>query len=171
MDFLTLAKQRYSVRKYEDRPIEEEKLAKILEAGHVAPTGVNHQPQRIHVIRSQEGLAKIRGLTKCHYEAPVVLLISYQESEVWKNPLEEGVNSGQQDVSIVATHMMLEAWEQGIGSCWVNLFSPSQVAREMDLPEGEVPVLLLLLGVAAEDAQPAPWHEKFRPLEEIVSYH
>lgn len=86
------------------------------------------------------------SLTKCHYDAPTVLIIAYDKSKDWKNSNEEGVHSGEQDASIVATHMMLEAWELGIGSCWVNFFSPSQVAEEFGFPENITPVLILPIG-------------------------
>ena len=168
MTFMELAKARYSVRSFDPRPIEEEKLAKILEAGNIAPTAKNSQSQRIYVLRSEEALEKVRGLTKCHYGAPVVLLIAYDRDVQFKNPFEEGVSSGQQDASIVATHIMLEAWELGIGSCWVNLFAPTQTAKAFGLPENEVPVLLLPIGYPAEDAAPSERHALVRPLDETV---
>ncbi|MBR1780662.1 MAG: nitroreductase family protein [Oscillospiraceae bacterium] len=168
MNFTELAKTRYSVRSFDPRPIEEEKLKTILEAGHLAPTAKNNQPQRIYVIRSEEGLAKIRSLTKCHFGAPVVLLFAYNADEEWNNPLEAGVRSGQEDVSIVATHIMLQATELGVGSIWVNLFAPTETKRALGLPENETPVLLMPLGYAAPDAQPGPNHTKYRPLAETV---
>ncbi len=168
MDFMELTRVRYSVRKFDSRPIEEEKLTKILEAGNAAPTAKNLQPQRIYVVRSEENMEKIRTLTICHFGAPVVLLFAYDRDEEWQNPLEVGVHSGPQDVSIVATHIMLQAAELGIGSCWVNRFSPTETARVMGLPENEVPLLLMPLGYPAEDAEPAPRHTEKRPLHETV---
>lgn len=170
MDFMTLARERFSVRDYEDRPIEKEKLEKILEAGHIAPTAVNAQPQRIYVLQSPEALEKIRSLTRCAFNAPVVLLFTYNEDEQWRNKKEEGYTSGQQDVGIVATHVMLEAWELGIGSCWVNVFPPSLTAQTFGIPGNERPVLLMPLGYAAKDAQPSERHTAYRPMEEIVKY-
>jgi nitroreductase len=106
MEFLELAKARYSERSFEKSyPIEEEKLSKILEAGRVAPTACNLQPQKIYVLKSEDSLWKAAKLTHT-YEAPVVLLICYDENVVWKNAREEGYNSGEQDASIVASSMM-----------------------------------------------------------------
>ena len=122
MDFEALARARFSVRDYKGTPIEEEKLQKILEAGRIAPTAKNSQAHRVYVLQSEEALEKIRAITRCAFNAPVVLLVAYDENEEWVNPLEGGHRSGQQDASIVATHMMLQAWELGIGSCWVNFF-------------------------------------------------
>ena len=69
-DFLELACERYSVRKYSDKQIEDEKLEKILKAAQVAPTGNNFQPQRVFVIKSEEGLEKIRSFTPYCFNAP-----------------------------------------------------------------------------------------------------
>lgn len=91
-------------------------LELILEAANVAPTGCNYQPQRIYVVKSEEALAKINEASKCIFGAKTVLIFAYDKGEDWKNRLEEGVHSGVQDVSIVATHAMMEAWECGVGS-------------------------------------------------------
>ena len=168
MDFTELAKMRYSVRKFVHREIEQEKLNAILEAGNLAPTAKNNH--RIYVIKSDENLEKIRGLTECHYGAPVVLLFAYNKDEEWQNIFEQGVRSGQQDVSIVATHIMLKAAELGVGSVWVNMFPPTETKRVMGLPENEVPVLLMPLGYAAGDASPAPRHTACKPLDETVRF-
>ena len=107
LPFLELAKLRYSVRKYSGKVVPKETLVKILEAGNVAPTAMNLQPQRIHVLQNPQKLAIIDKLTHCRYGAPVVLVFTYNKDEDWKNPKEEGVRSGVEDVSIVATHIML----------------------------------------------------------------
>ena len=71
----------------------------------------------------------------------------------------------------MATHIMLEAWELGIGSCWVNLFFNAEVEKAFALPENEKAVLLMPLGYAAEDSKPVEkWHFGYKPLEETVSY-
>ena len=168
--FLDLAKDRYSVRKFTDRTIEQEKLAMILEAGNVAPTAVNYQPQRIYILRSEEAIQKARELCPCTYGANTILLFAYDKNADWKNPRQEGIHSGQQDVSIVATHIMLEAWSLGIASCWVNLFSNEEVARAFALPENEEVVLLMPLGYAAEDAGPIEkWHNHAKPIGDTVT--
>ena len=167
MDFLELAKNRYSERFFDSRPIEDEKLFKILEAGRICPTACNNQPQRIYLLKSSEALEKIRNITRCAFNAPAVFLIAYEETEEWHNPLQEGITSGQQDASIAAAQMMLEAWDQGLGSCWVCYFPNDEVAKAFDLPEGVKPVMLLPVGYAAEDAVPAKGHLEKRPAGEL----
>lgn len=168
MEFEQLIRERYSVRKYSDAPIEEEKLQKILEAGRIAPTGHNSQPQRVYVIRSEEGLKKIRELCVCAFNAPVVLMVSMNKDEQWKNDLEPGQAAGIQDAAIVATHMMLEAWNLGIGSCWVNWIPYTKVREAFALPEEEELVLIMPIGYPAENAHPSKLHSTYRPLEELV---
>lgn len=168
--FLELAKERYSVRKFREQQIEQEKLDKILEAGNVAPTAVNYQLQRIYVLQSEEALAKVRSLCPCTYGAPTVLLIAYDDNQDWDNPKQPGIHSGEQDVSIVATHMMLEAWSFGVASCWVNLFSNTEMEQAFDLPANEKTVLIMPLGYASEDAKPVEkWHFGYKEIKEIVT--
>lgn len=167
-DFLSLAKERYSVRKYQDKAIEPEKMEKILEAAKVAPTAANHQPFRIYILKSAEALKTIREITPCAFNAPVVLLMTYNKDEQWKNNQEPGIAAGEEDVSIVATHIMLEAWDLGIASCWVNAFPNSKAAGAFHIPENEKVVLLMPLGYAAPEARPAAMHTQYRAMNEVV---
>jgi nitroreductase len=73
MDFLDLAKSRYSERSFDQRTVEQEKLDKILEAGQVVPTACNYQPQKFYLIRSEEGLKKLRQVTPFHYNVPLMI--------------------------------------------------------------------------------------------------
>ena len=168
MTFTELIQTRYSVRDFSEAPVEEEKLQKILAAGMLAPTGHNYQPQRVYVLKSSEAIAKIRGLTRCAFNAPYVLMFTYDTNEDWKNPFEEGIHAGQQDVSIVATHMMLAAWDLGIGTCWVNYFPNSLVKQAFGLPQSEEVVLLLPMGYPSQTSHPAKLHDLSRPMAQIV---
>ena len=168
MELQEAIRGRYSVRSYQDTPIPDDVLNAILEAGRLAPTAVNAQPQRIYVLRSPEALEKIRGLTRCAFNAPVVLLIAYDADTEWHNPLEAGITSGQQDAAIVATHMMLTAYENGVGSCWVCYFPNTAVKAAFALPENEIPALLMPLGYPAADAAPSERHAKRQQPEALV---
>jgi nitroreductase len=167
MEFTDVIKERYSVRSYSDRKIEEEKLEKILQAGILAPTAKNIQPQRIYVLESAEAVEKTRNLTPCTYGAPMVLLVCYDKNESWKNTAS-GEDSGVEDASIACTHIMLEAWNQGIGSCWVNMYNSNKVKAEFNLPENIVPVCMLPIGYASQDAKPNEiFHNSYKSKEEI----
>ncbi|MGI6401982.1 MAG: nitroreductase family protein [Thermoguttaceae bacterium] len=170
MTFLELAKKRFSVRKYDDKPIEQEKIDILLQAAQAAPTGANEQPQRIYILQSPEALEKLSSLCSCVFGAKTVMLFTYNTDEEWKNPLEEGVTAGIEDVSIIATHVMLQAEELGIGSCWVNYFANSKIAEAFDIPKNERVVLLLTLGYPAADAKPSPMHLKRKDIDSYVKY-
>ena len=170
MSFLEMAKERYSVRKYSDKPIEKEVMDQILEAGNVAPTAKNIQPQRIYVLQSEEAIAKVAELSPCTFGAKTILVFTYNLDEEWHNPLEEGIRSGIEDVSIVATHIMMAAWDLGIGTCWCNFFPNSQLEKALNLPENEKSVLFMTMGYPAENSHPGPMHEPCRDISETVRY-
>ena len=102
MEFMELAKERYSVRKYKDTKLTQEQIDRLLEVSNLAPTGKNNQPHRIYVLQSDEALAKINEITPCAFHAPVVFMFTYNKDEDWKNAREEGIHSGIEDVSIGA---------------------------------------------------------------------
>ena len=162
MTFLELAKSRFSVRSFKDQPVSDEHLNLILEAGRVAPTACNNQPQHIYVAKSAEAVAKMRTISPCTYNAPVILAICYDTTV-------QAANFGEQDASIVCTHMMLEAWEQGIGSCWVGMFNAEELVKAFNLPENIRPIALLPIGYAAEGIQPAPLHTAYREFADTVT--
>lgn len=168
MEFDQILSERYSVRAFSSKAIEPDKLNRILEAGRLAPTAKNNQPQRIYVLKSEAALQKIRAITRCAFNAPVVLLVAVDTETMWKNPLEDGITSGQQDAAIVATQMMLAAWNEGIGSCWVGYMPNSEVHAAFDLPENEQVVLLMPIGYPAPEAVSSPNHGKRKPLSETV---
>ena len=108
MDFEKLCAERYSLRKYADLPVEAEKLEKVLEAGHNAPTAHNLQPQRILVMQSREALEKAEECTACKFHAPVILVVAYDPAKAW-NREGDMKNHGEIDATIAATQMMLQA--------------------------------------------------------------
>ena len=169
MNFMELASQRYSVRSYSEQPVEQEKIDLILKAAQLAPTAVNFQPQMIYVLKSETAMNKINRLCRCIYGAPMVFLICSDERKTWKSQTERGYSTGEMDCSIVCTHMMLEAWEQGLGSVWVRLFDVNAVAKAFDLPSYIKPICLLPVGYASEDSVPyAPWHDVYRDISEFT---
>lgn len=170
MNFMELAKARYSVRKFADKPVEQEKLDLLLEAGNIAPTAKNNQAHRIYVFRSKEAVEKLGDFTPCIYGAGTVFLFTYNKNEQYVNQEDPRVKSGEQDASIVATHIMLEAAELGLGSCWVNRFLKTKLEKAIGLPEDEEAVLLLPVGYIADGSEPTPRHTQKKPLEATVKY-
>ena len=166
MSFFDLARRRYSERYFAETPLEEEKLYKILEAGRIAPTACNNQPQRFYVLKSADALAKAAQLTHT-YNAPVVILVCYVYADAWHNP-RDGFCSGDMDASIAASSMMFEAEDLSVHSIWLRGFDAAKVQEAFDLPDGTVPSLMLALGYPSEKSKPAPLHEQREPIEEFV---
>ena len=169
MEFREVVENRYSCKKYGPKEVDKKILEAILEAGRVAPTAKNLQEQHIYVVESEENLAKIDNATPCRYGAPTVLVVAFDKNNVFTYPGEKR-NSGIEDASIVATHLMLAAYNEGVDSCWLNFFDPDKLAKNLGLPENEEILMLLDLGYAAEDAGPLPNHGSRKPLSETVSY-
>lgn len=169
MEFTDVIEKRYSCKNYSARKVEDEKLTAILNAGRVAPTAKNFQEQRIYVVRSEEGLAKIDAATPCRYGAPVCLVVAYDRSNMFTYPGGKHT-SGAEDAAIVATHMLLAAANAGVDSCWINFFDPEKLAAELGLPENEEVLMLMDLGYAAKGAGPLANHGLRKPLEETVAY-
>ena len=169
MEFKEVVKNRYSCKKYRDDKVEPEKLEAILSAGRLAPTAKNLQEQHIYVLQSEEMLAKVDALTPCRYNAPVVLVVAFDKNNVFTYPGDKR-DSGVEDATIVATHMILAAADEGVDSCWVNFFDPEKAAEALGLPENEEVLMLMDLGYAAEGAGPLVNHDSRKPLSETVTY-
>ena len=169
MEFKEVIQKRYSCRRFSDRQVEPEKLNAILEAGRLSLTAKNLQEQHIYVLRSPEALAMIDAHTRCRFGAPTVLAVAFDKHNVFTYPGGKR-DSGIEDASIVATHMILAAADEGVESCWINLFDPDKLAESMKLPENEKLLMLMDLGYAAEGAGPCALHDSRKELSETVSY-
>lgn len=168
MEFLELAKKRFSTRRYSAKKVEKELLDKILEAGRVAPTAANHQPQKILVVTSDEGKAKIDKAATV-YSAPAILIVCADLDQGWVRNYDSK-NCAEIDATIVTTHMMLQATELELGSLWLTWFDPDVIKREFDLPENIIPVNLLALGYDEGEPKPSGNHFKRKPISETVYY-
>lgn len=169
MEFSEVIRNRFSCKKFDGRAVEADQLNRILEAGRLAPTAKNLQEQRIYVIQSAQGLAKVDALTPCRYNAGTVLAVAFRKDNVFTYPGGKR-DSGVEDAAIVATHMLLAACNEGVDSCWLNFFDPEKAAELLNLPENEEVLMLLDLGYAAEGGKPLANHYSRKALSETVSY-
>lgn len=167
MDFLSLAKKRYSCREFLEREVEKDKIEKILESARIAPTAANYQPQRILVLQNKEQLSKLYKCTKYGWNAPVIMIICYDKNVSWKRKYD-GKDEGVVDASIVTTHMMLEVQDLGLGSTWIGYFDPVKVREEYNIPDNLEIVSMLAIGYPAEDSKPSEMHNRRNSLEDIV---
>ena len=155
MSFEDLTRARFSCRHYENRPIEDDVLARVLEAGRIAPSACNKHPTRIKVCTSKDDLA--RAALACPrferdgsiFGAPAIIIACAETERAWVRKYDQ-MNSGEIDSSIVVDQMMMQATELGLGTCWVCAFDPQVIQEQFNLPEGMRPISMLLLGYPTE---------------------
>lgn len=169
MDFDKLLDKRFSVRKFSAAPVEQIKLDAILEAGRIAPTAANRQPQKLLVLNQADALAELDGCTPCRYGAPLALVVCADKDAAWVRKYDEE-NSCAVDASIVATYMMLAAENLGLGTLWVMHFEPAKLIEAFRLPAHIIPEAILMMGYPTEDAQPSDRHHERNPIETMAVY-
>lgn len=169
MEILEIAKKRSSIRNYEDRKVEKEKVDKIVEMAHVAPSAANLQPVRLIVIQEESGLQKIaKGANIFH--APLAIIVCSDHRKAWKRPFD-GKTTVDIDASIVCDHMMLAATELELGTLWVCYFKPDVIKKEFQLPEHLEPIHILAIGYSNETNANPNRHDQTRiPIDTLVSY-
>ena len=166
-DFISLAAERYSCRKFSDKAVEDEKIQKILEAGRLAPTAKNGQPQFIYVVKSKEMREKMKDVSPCTFDAPVIFVMCGDVQECWHDPYT-GRPRSEMDVSIITTHMTLEAADLGLGSTWVCMINPHKLHTLLDMPANLYPYCILPVGYPADDAAPSDRHTMRKDILEFT---
>lgn len=164
--FLDLARERYSVRSYQQKPVSREIIDRILEAAAAAPTAVNYQPQMIYVIQDPDLLGRISEVRSL-FGAPLAFVVCYDDRLSWKNRKENGKDSGDVDASIVCTHMMLQAAELGIGTCWIGSFNSDEIAGLVSIPSNIHPVAILSAGYPSKESEPSEKHFSSRSVQDF----
>ena len=162
-----MSRTRFSVLEYEDRPVEQEKLEKIIDAGISAPTACNYQPQRILIIDDDERKKRLERVVPGKRTMPLAFLICYDKRECWIRPMD-GKSSGDIDASIAATHMMLEATDLGLGSIWVMYWDPEKMKAALELGDELEPTALLIVGYRSEKAAPRQGHLARKSRDELL---
>jgi nitroreductase len=166
MNVFEAIKTRRSIRSFDDRPIEEEKLLRVLEAGRLAPSAKNRQEWRYVVVKDKELRKKLAVAANNQYflaEAPVIIvgcatLVNYV--------LSCGQPAYTIDVSISMDHMTLQAVEEGLGTCWIGAFKEDEVKRILNIPDDIRVVELMPLGYPKFLPEPRPR----KRLNEIVFF-
>lgn len=169
MDFADLMRQRYSVRQYQNKKVEDEKLTAILEAARIAPTGGNRQPFKLIVAQSAEAMEKVAKAGNMH-GAPLAVIVCGEKEKAWVRSCDQK-NIVDIDASIVTAQMMLQATDLGIGSVWICNFNPEIIRKEFNLDDGLEAINILLLGYASGEPASAERFDKQRkPLQDLVIY-
>ena len=167
MHFSELIQGRYSVRAYKPDPVEDDKLAQVLEAARLAPTAANRQPFQVIVIHTagrEAELGRIYG-KEWFTQAPLVLCVCAVLDQGWVRR-DDGKRHTDVDAAIVMDHIVLAAADLGLGTCWIAAFNPAAAREVLGLPEGVEPVVFTPLGYPADQ----PKAKKRKPLSELVRY-
>lgn len=166
MSVLDIMEKRYSVRGYLDKEVEDEKLNKVLRAAQIAPTGVNAQAFKIYVIETKKHIEELEKVGKWDWftEAPYIIAVVAKPSDAWTR--YDGKNLGDIDATIVMDHIILEATELGLGTCFIAAYNREAVIEMLKLSDGYEPVLLTPLGYP--DAEPRGTDRK--SLDELVEF-
>jgi nitroreductase len=165
MDVFEAISKRRSIRKYKDEPVDDEKLQNILECARIAPSAANRQEWRFIVVKNKETrekLAEAANNQQFVREAPVTIVACSTESE---RVMPCGQYAYIVDLSIAVSFMILEATEQGLGTCWLGAYDEVKVRNILQIPENVRVPAMFTLGVAAEE----PHQRPRKHLSEIIS--
>jgi len=170
MNFLELAKLRYSCRAYLAEPVEEHKLMYVLEAGRIAPSAANFQPWEFVVIQSGPMLDLLYPAYPREWfrKAAVVIVICGDHSQSWKRA--DGKDHCDVDIAITADHMTLAATESGLGTCWICNFNAELCTSILKLPENIEPIAILSLGYPADQADPLRHKTRRKAMQDLVHW-
>ena len=165
MDVYSAIKQRKSVRSYQNRPVEEDKLSRILEAARLAPSASNRQEWRFVVVQDGEMRSKLAAAANNQSfvaEAGVVIACCADSSD---HVMPCGIKCYTIDLAIAIDHLTLAAVSEGLGTCWIGAFDPNKVREILGIPEGITVVELLPLGYPTDSS---PKEKMRKPLSEII---
>ena len=179
MNFLELAARRQSVRRYQPgRRIPREILERCLEAARLAPSACNSQPwsfvvvddpAQVRALAAEACGGPLHGMNKFVQDASALVAVVTEKMKLAARlgAHFRGVQYSLVDIGIACEHLVLQAAEEGIGSCWLGWFSEAAVQRRLNIPRGRKVDLLICLGYAADETV-RPKNRK--PLDEIRRY-
>ncbi len=171
MEFTDLIRSRESVRSYDPgRPVPEEILKKILDAGRIAPSACNYQPWKFLLISSPAMLKRVRECYQRDWfrDAPHVLVSVGLKDKSWSRSYD-GYNSIETDVAIAMTHIILAAENEGVGTCWIAAYNPVILREALGLKSNEILFSITPLGYPRQDYRKS-LSKKRKSLGEIVEY-
>lgn len=155
MSFLDLVNKRYSVRSYEEREIEKEKMDYVMECVRLAPSAVNFQPWKFYIVTDREKLDAIKSTYKREWiqSAQCIIVACANHDESWHRR-SDNKDHADIDLAIAVEHLCLAATEQGLGTCWVCNFDAFLCRQLMALPENMAPIALIPVGYTSDTEVP-----------------
>jgi nitroreductase len=171
MNFLDLAKRRYSSRKFLKQPVEEDKIIKVLEAARIAPSAANKQPVIFYIVCEEENLLKIGEIYHRDWlkESPIVIIACADHNKGWIRSAD-GKDHCDIDLAIAVDHMTLQATELGLATCWICNFDTVKCRLLFDLPKNIEPIALLPLAYPADYTDFNRHLHQRKPLSDITRW-
>lgn len=168
MNFLELAKNRYSVRGYLDKPVEKEKLDYVLESARLAPSATNAQPWKLYVVTDENKKEEILKSYPREWikNVPLIIVVCVNTGESWVRNID-GKNHSDIDGAIITEHICLAAADCGLGTCWICNFNPVILSEVLKLPDELKPIAITPLGYPSTDNIP---EKKRKPMDEIITF-
>ena len=169
MKFIELANQRYSVRNFEPKPVEREKLLYVLEAARIAPSAANFQPWQFLVITDPETLKLLHATYPRTWivTAPAIIVALGNHNKGWHR-MSDGKDFTDIDVAIAVDHLMLAATEQGLGTCWVCNFDAQKCCDIISAPEFMEVIALIPIGYPVSESSS---EKKREPISNLVHWN
>jgi nitroreductase len=168
MKVLDVIQKRQSVRKYKEDPIPEKALMRVLEAARLAPSGKNFQPWKFIIVKDKalkEKLAQASAGQFFMAEAPIIIVGCGFPDNCYAH-MGRYMKSWSVDVTIALEHLILQAQEEGLGTCWIGSFEEEEVKAILNIPEDVKVLALTPLGYPDE----IPRFRGRKNLDEIISY-
>lgn len=168
MDVLEAIKNRRSIRNYQDKPVEEEKLQKILEAARLSPSAVNYQPWNFIVVQDKTARLNLLQAYKRDWfaTAPIIIVACATPDEAWKRT--NGEEYWKIDTTIALQSLVLAATAEGLGTCWIGAFDEKKAKQVLGIPENVRVVAMVTLGYAGEQKEQVT---ERKPLQDIIRYN
>jgi nitroreductase len=165
MNILETLQKRRSIRKYQTKPIETEKLNKILEAARLGPTAGNQQPCHFLVVTKPEIRASLGAAYSAEWflQAPAIIVVCANPKEAWRR--KDGEEFWKVDAAIAMQNLILASTELGLGTCWVTNFEEKEVKKALNIPKEIRAVAMTSLGYPDEEKGPVTDR---KPLNEIL---
>ncbi len=166
MDIFSLISIRQSIRSYEEKTVENEKVMMVLEAGRQAPSAVNNQPWYFVVLKGSEQISRLKYVYSREWflKVPVVIVVCCDRQNAWKR--RDGKSYGDVDAAIAMDHMILAATALGLGTCWIGAFDSAKASEALKLPSHIEPVAMTPLGYSGE----VPTKKARKSIKEIVRW-
>ena len=165
MNVFETLKKRRSIRKYQTKPVENEKLNKILEAARLGPSADNRQPIHFLIVTKPEVRASLRAAYAAEWflQAPAIIVVCANPKESWRR--RDGEEFWKVDAAIAVQNLILASTELGLGTCWVASFEEKEAKKALNIPKEIRVVAMTPLGYPDEEKGPVTDR---KPLNEIV---